>query len=436
MKKWSENKFSRQLLEGIISISLVLIFFFIIMSVLNFFFPSGGQVLLFMQNEKLEQVNATVKREYDLSLSRGGQNEPVGAGKEWAARVVATNNTVKSKRSVDIAWKKADPGMRLYNQDAVQTLDRSTALIRFDDQNEIDIGENSLIVIRRMEQDLIFKEKRSYMVVVDGELRGRIGGAQDDGVYLEVTTPNSVTRLQNSTKSEAPLEFLINVEAESGSTITLFSGEAEVEAQGEIVILEQNQMTRITGTNAPSAPVSSPKMVQQLYPADGQVFCYRDLPPRLQMRWQTSIDLTQYHLQLARDRQFSNLILDERLNESTFAHGNLSAGDYFWRISGLKNESEGRFSPIRRFRLIQDQDPPFLEVDFPVQPITTTSTELTGKSEPGSQIFISGVKITCDDNGLFNYTLPISRGTNVVIVEAVDQAGNASFSSKIINGVY
>lgn len=436
MQKKSEFKIFRQLLEGAIAIGLVLLFFFVIMSVLNLLFPSGGGFSLFMEKKELDQVNATIKREHELMLLRDGQANMIDSANEWAARLTATRNDVKSKRSVDIAWREAETGMRLYNLDAVQTLDQSTAVIHFDDQNEIGLGENSLIVIRRMEQDLIFKEKRSYMVVVDGELRGRIGGAEDEGVYLEVSTPNSTTRLQNSSQSAAPLEFRINVEEDNASTVTLFSGEAEIEAQGETVTLEHGQMTRIVGDAPPSAPVDLPKPISLKSPENASLFAYRSLPPRVQLTWQPLPGMNEYHLQLARDAQFQDLVLNERLREAKFVHGNLRDGDYFWRVAGVRGEEEGPFSQARRFRLDEDDKPPTLEVNFPAAPVTTASIQVTGRSEPDSQVFISGLKIESSSTGEFSHILPISRGTNIIVVEAIDRAGNVSYKAEMVNGVY
>lgn len=436
MRNRPKQKISRQLLEGVIAIGLVLLFFFIIMSILNLLFPAGGGFSFFIEKDELEQVSTTLKRQHDLRLSRNGLSDTVDSGGEWAARLTATNNSVKSKRAVDIAWNDAETGMRLYNLDAVQTLDRSTALIHFDDQNEIDLGENSLIVIRRMEQDLIFREKRSYMVVVDGELRGRIGGARDDGVYLEVATPDAVTRMQNTAQSDVPLEFRINVEKDNKSTITLFSGEAEVEAEGETVTLKQNQMTRISSGAAPSAPVTVPKRITPKRPRNDQTFSFRSLPPRIRLAWQPVDGMTGYRLQLSRDREFRELLIDDRLQTSDFYHGNLRAGDYFWRVSGVRGEDEGAYSPVRHFSLVQDQQPPELLVQFPLPPVKTATAEVSGSSEQGSLIFINGQKIESHSNGDFSYRMPIARGSNVIVVEAVDPAGNISYSSKTVNGLY
>ena len=41
----------------------------------------------------------------------------------WAAVLENSHHRVKSKRGSDIAWEPARAGMRLYDQDAIQTLE-------------------------------------------------------------------------------------------------------------------------------------------------------------------------------------------------------------------------------------------------------------------------------------------------------------------------
>ena len=195
-------------------------------------------------------------------------------------------------------------------------------------------------------------------------------------------------------------------------------------------------MTRILGAAPPSAPIAIPKNIRPLQPEQHHAFAYRTLPPRVRMAWQADSALTGYRLQLARDQEFRDLVFDEQLAAATFVHGNLRAGDYYWRVSGIRETDEGDYSPVRHFRLIQDEQPPKLEVNFPTAPVTTASLELTGVSEPDSQVFIGGQKIESSRSGAFRYILPIVRGINVVVVEAVDQAGNVSYKSEMINGLY
>lgn len=422
----------RQLTEGLLAIGLVLGFFFIIILVLNTLFPDGG--LQLFAPKGLVEGNATssfLPGQRSIALARDGDNAGLGDG-DWAATLVAIKNQVKSKRAVDIAWHSAKKGMMLYSLDAVQTLDDSTARIRFDSRNEIDLGANSLIVIRRLEQDLLFKEKRSFMVVVDGELRGRLSGENEGDVYLEVTTPNAVTRLQTQQAGEEPLEFSIRVDDEDQSIVTLFSGEAEVEAGGEIVRLEANQATRVEGDAAPSVPVELPKPAVLKTPVAGAVFFYRDLPPRIRFQWASPPTATHFRLQVAKDVDFHNLIIDEQLTEKRFTHGNLAPGAYFWRVSAADAGGEGVFSSTRRLRLIEDRVPPELSVDPLPERISADKIEIRGHSEKGARIYIGEKDVQAADDGSFSYLLPLQPGANVIVVEAADAAGNISYSSHML----
>jgi len=426
----------QQLAEGLLAIVLVLVFFFIIMLVLNALFPHGG-LQLFSGSEQARGTGNPdrVYGQRSLELTREGSPQSLDGG-DWAATLVELHNQVKSKRAVDIAWQAAEAGMTLRSLDAVQTLNDSTARIRFDQRNEIDLGANSLIIIRRMEQDLLFREKRSFMVVVDGELRGRLGGEGDGNVYLEVTTPNAVARLQTGDAGETPVEFSISVDQGDQSIVTLFSGRAEVEAGGETVQLEANQLTRIAGDAVPAVPVELPKQAQLQTPVADAVFFFRDLPPRVRFSWQPPPDAKSFRLQIARDADFHDLLIDETLTDHRFMHGNLAPGTYFWRVSSFSANGEGGFSPARSFRLVADSLPPELVVEDLPERVTTAQLEIHGHSEKDARVFIAGNAVPLAGDGSFHYRLTLNPGANVIVIEAADAAGNISYSSHLLTAQF
>jgi len=424
----------RTVREGVITIALVLLCFLVLMSVLNLLFPTGtGLNLLIGRGQEGE--DALPGEGSDLQLQRGAQAGRFSEDFSWAAVLEKSSHRVKSKRGNDIAWKPAQVGMRLYDQDAVQTLEKSTALIRFDAENVIDLDENSLIVIRRMEKDLLFKEKRSYMVMVDGVLRGRLNAADENGVYLEVALPNATTRLQAQPDGGEAVEFRIDVAQDEGSAVTIFSGEAEVEANGEAVWLGANQMTRIDGDAAPSAPVALPRAARLTAPDRDTLFAYRSLPPRVRLDWEAVPGIEGYRLLLARDRSFRDLVLEEHLQRPGFVHGNLTPGTYFWKVSSLAGQVEGAFSETRRFRLLQDQSPPELELTLPEQ-ADHPQLEIAGRTEPDAQLFIAGQPVRLGTAGGFRHALALEPGINVIVVEAVDAAGNVTYRSQLIQGKF
>jgi len=423
----------RTIREGIITIVLVLVCFLALMSLLNLMFPTGTGLNLLLGDDPSEAPRRQEER--NLMLHRNGSSDSMPANYGWAATLERTVQHVKSKRGQEIAWQQARMGMRLYDEDSLQTLDKASALIRFDADNRIDLGENSLIVIRRMERDPLFREKRSYMVMVDGVLRGRLKASNDNGVFVEITLPNAVTRLQAEPDGGDAVEFRIDVQGDESSSVTIYSGSAEVEANGEAVQLAANQLTRITGESTPSAPISLPKPPTLVTPDPRQRFSYRSLPPRIKLSWAPRAGGNGYHLQLARDAQFSELIVDEQLAQTSFVHGNLSPGDYFWKVSTRTAMAEGEFGNVRRFTLERDQQPPQLELALPEE-AKSRELQLTGRTEPDASLYISGQPITLASDGGFRHSVILEPGINVLVVEAVDAAGNVTYRSQLIRATF
>jgi hypothetical protein len=342
-------------------------------------------------------------------------------------------NTVKSKNSEEIAWKTAKEGKLLYDRDAIQTLSRSSAVIKFDENSFLDMGANSLVIIKRLDIDPLFREKRSFMVLVDGDLRGRIAKSDKKSVYLEVETPGAKMRIQSGPLAAGPVDFKISVNPDKSSTIAVYQGTAEIMAQGKKIIVKANQSTVVALDQAPLAPINLLGPVKLESPSDTDLFYYRNLPPKVQFAWQSQSDATSYHFIMARDFSFKNIVADEQFSRASFTHGNLKKGTYFWKVSGFDKTIEGFFSETRRFHIVQDQKPPTLHVRFPPKTVYRGRYTLRGETEPGAKVFVGGKPVNTTKTGKFKCNLKLQPGINVIVVEAIDSVNNVAYRSQRIN---
>ncbi len=411
---------ARRSLEAGLALILVLVFFSAFLSILNAVFPSGAGLRELMRSER--------KPGSPLDGSPGA-----GGALELAAHLTAMRNQVKSRSASEIAWGKATEGMALRDRDAIQTLDRSNATITFDDSNYLDMGQNSLVIIQRLEDDPALKERRSFLVMVEGDLRGRIAGARDSVVRLEVATPGAVTRMQRAPASGGELKFKISVHPDRSSTIAVYEGSADVMARGQIVHVGANQSTVVGGDGTPAALEPLPASPALGAPADGVRVYYRDLPPRVEFAWSTLPGAKAYHFVLARDSAFRSIVDEDYPALDHLTHGNLRTGTYFWRVSGLDGTREGAFSPPRDFEVTQDREPPFLEVRLPPPTTKDNRFRLAGRTEPGARILVGGERVPTNEAGEFEFDLQLRAGINLVVVQAVDPAGNVSFRSQMVN---
>ena len=58
---------------------------------------------------------------------------------------------------------------------------------------------------------------------------------------------------------------------------------------------------------------------------------------------------------------------------------------------------------------------------------------LAGRTEPGARVLVGGERVPTNEAGEFEYDLQLRPGINLVVVQAVDPAGNVSFRSQMVN---
>ena len=420
-------------IEIILTMLLVLAFFSVFLGLLNILFPSGTSLTELMN--RAERYARRVPGETDLT--EGLRPEGAGGPTVKTAAVLTTiNNTVKNKRIDAIAWEPAREGMPLYDQDAVQTMQHSSAILNFDERSYLQMEANSLVIIKSLEQEISSRRKRSFLLMVDGELRGKLAGSAEGPVRMEIMTPSAVTRIETRNRPEDKADFKISINPDESSTIAVFEGVAKVIAQGKEVRVEANTAVTVSQDAAPSLPTPLPPSVEPLSPADAAQFYYRDLSPAILFTWKAVPQATSYHFLLARDPLFQNIVVDERLPQAKFSHGSLKQGAYFWRVSALKDTLESSVYASRRFDIVQKRNPPALSVTFPPMTVNQQQWVLTGTAEPGARVFVSGNQVQTDEAGEFKHPIHLERGINIIIVEAVDPAKNVTYRSQMVQGKF
>lgn len=406
------------------AVLLAIICFLVFLYILKLLFPSGTPLSELMKNAEPRQGREV--KEYQ----QGEQTEP------FAASISRYFNTVKAKRSADIAWSDVSVGMLLYNSDAVQTARQSSAVISFDAANKLEMSSNSLVIIKSLTKDKGRNMRKSVLLVVDGELRGRLSGSATDLVQVEMALPAGIARVQSQKSADGKADFTVRVNPDKSSTVTVHHGIAEVTSQGKTVRVGANLSTTVGLTGPPTKPRGLPTAPVQVSPAAEASFAYRELPPKIRFSWQGQSYVKEFRLQLATDPAFKTVVVDEKVGEAGYSHGNLRQGDYFWKVSSIDGWSEGKTSQVRHFRLLQDLEPPQLEVEFPPPLVQDRQFLLKGRVEAGAELFINSKPYSFGTRGEFAQLLQLQRGVNVITVEAVDAAGNITYKTHKVIGKF
>ncbi len=419
------------------TVLIVLVFFSVFLTILNALFPSGTGLYTIISSKgshsKTSLLKQTIRR---LWLVQGDHEVDPVTNETLAAVLRSVHNNVKSKRAGAIAWVAAKENMPLYDRDAVQTLNRSAAQILFNENNAIDMGERSIVVIRQLADDVLLGEIRAVVVLLDGELHGRINGSDQKPVHMEVATPSATIRSKSLPGTQSKSKFKITLNPDKSSTVTVYQGTAEVLSQGKKVVVNANQSTLVPLYQTPFQPTSLPDTVKLKFPEDSRRYYYHKLPPKILFTWEEQSSSKRYHFILSKDLLFRNIITEEMLAKPELVHGNLKKGNYYWKVKAQAEYGDGSFSEIRRFEVVQDHSPPKLSVQFPPEIVYSESCTVTGKTEPGANVIVDGNPVKTSKTGEFHHELKLQRGINVIVVEAVDLADNIEFRSQLIHGKF
>ncbi|HBA88826.1 MAG TPA: hypothetical protein DCZ75_12845 [Geobacter sp.] len=390
--------------EAVGSLLLVLALFWLFILFLYALFPSGTPLKELMQS-RTDQLPA---------------RDAAGNRPEAALKLLVRD--VRFRRGNSVAWGGAREGMLLYSHDAVQTFDRSEATITFSPSDLIQVGSNSLVLVTRLNEN-VETGPRSYRVQVDGELRGTLSASKT--LRMELATAGHLARIV-----PGAAKFRITPNGDDGSSLAVYGGEARVLGKHGVVRVPASYgITLRNGVSpGPAVPLPSPPPLKD----DKLIYRYRLLPPKIRFAW--GGEAGQYHFQLAREPGFKRPLLDKNCPTPHLDAGTLEAGEYFWRVSRIEEGREGAFSRVGRCRLLQLLKPPQLRIDAAGEQLPAGAFRLTGSAEPGSRTFVNGVEVAGDQEGKFSHELQLKPGVNLVRVEALDAAGNASYASRVLYG--
>jgi len=403
----------RLLMELVVVVGLVLLFFSIFLGTLNVMFPTGTSFSELMgKGGGLSPASSRGRTGRDANVLE----QPIVLSK--------STNMAKNKRSDDIVWTFAHVGLNIYDRDAVQTFKDASVQLTIDEgENYLEMGENSLIIISRNEKDVEKNEKRSLFVMVDGQLRGKLSQHGKERRTMEISTSSAVLRVPAGGKDLSGAEFKVSINKDRSSTFTVLNGTAEVVAQGQSVLLNENQTLTVGLNEPPPVPQELPREVTLTGPMNEQILYYRDIPPRVKFSWLPLSNEREYRILVAKDRDFSTLVVDEWVTEHFFVHGNLKKGDYFWKV-GLRRKST---CETRQVHMVRITKAPTIQLETIPHVVRSDRYVIKGTTDPYVRVIIEGKDVETDGAGRFEYTLRLQRGANRIVIEAVDKAGNIAY---------
>lgn len=401
-----------------LAVAAFMIFMFLLT---RWLFPEG----MSLNEDGASETRHARERAQQRELGYSGRNTASG----MVAEVLTIRRNVRLKGRDELAWTAASAGAQLADRDSLQTLRNSGATVQLDDGSVLQIGPDSLIVFQGDVPDPFTPARTNSIVMVAGTLDARFASPQGSPMNLEVALPNGVARFIAG-DNETAVAFNVNVNPDLSSSVSVHSGTGVLTVGGRTSTVDARHGITISADGEVLERGGLPGRPRGLRPGNSAVFDYRDLPPEVAFRWQPVAGADRYRFRLSRDRDMNDIVIDERLGAPRFDYGGLGDGTYYWQISALTGFIEGPAADTRQLRLVRDAVPPALELEL--AQVLIDAAVVRGRTDPGTLVYIQGDAVALD-GGRFEQRIDLDPGTNLIVVEAVDGAGNVAYDSQIIN---
>jgi hypothetical protein len=404
----------------------VLVFFGFMSALIRLYFPQGTSLIAEQEADSLGQAT----RNGDVELGINSNDAEVS--QLFAGEILSIQRRVQHRGADTLTWSDASVGEKVARNDAVQTFARSTAVMEVNSDSQLTLGENSLIVFDQRQADPFLADRNSVLVIIDGELSGTLSGADRSRFRFGVNLPNGDVTLQPR-KAGEDVEFLITVNDDQSTTVNINEGTAQVVGRdgARQTIGEQHSVTvDASGSELRVSRLSQAPSVTG--PPDDTTVVYRNVPRQVEFSWEAVAGADRYHIVIARDAGFSDRVVDDDVPGTTFTHGALGPGTYYWRVRSRIGWSQSDHSAVRRLRVRQDLVPPTLELDPPPETIQAGTWHLRGHTDADATVFVDEVAVA-QQSGRIDHEIELRPGANLIVVKAIDEVGNLSYAPLLVN---
>ena len=346
-----------------------------------------------------------------LDISIANQNVPAQAIINYKKGSVQRRD-VKGR-----AWKDASVNTVLLEGERVRTLSESNAGILFRDESRLRLDQNSLALIQKMRSNKLKNTQNSSIMLLEGDLSAFLTGSKK-GANFHLEIPDIDTTIRST-------RFWVSRD-EKSTRFSNYDGELEISTAEDKLVLGKNQgsvvgrrQKRLSLHNLlPRASLISPASFATV-PSN-----------RLVLEWESIKGAHSYWLEVSTDKMFNRAVYSEKAFTSTrYVWEKVPPDIYYWRVSAVDKEGlPGPKSEVRVINVVKDTTPPYLLVNTPSNEafVRDGIITITGEAELGVTACVGENTLKLDPSGNFLSWIPLSDGSNVLSIEARDEAGNVT----------
>jgi len=230
------------------------------------------------------------------------------------------------------SWQPASPGMPLYRNDNVNTLDRARADIRFVDRTRVVLAEHTLVVIfGTAAQTRVSRTDPAAVQLDEGEVEAGLAALAGRSVGIAV---------QGGARVDAASRDTVVRKKPARTTVSVFDGAAKVQSAGTTVDVPENNGSSFQPSRPPTPPRPLPPPASWAPGSPGGVRLAVDSHATIDASWGPVDRAVAYRIEVAVDPEFHDLVAREEVPATvrSFRGDRLPPGVYHLRVRAIDDE--------------------------------------------------------------------------------------------------
>lgn len=285
------------------------------------------------------------------------------------AQVIHVHGSVHVKRK-NATEVPAETGMKLNTGDEVRSENDSFVTLKFFDNSQLRLQENSQIRISEMN---VLGDNGSVDTLIElqqGRTESDVPQKPGIGTRFRIRTPSAVSSVRGT-------DFRVGTATKDEHTSSeVLSGLVQVEGEKKEIAVSAGFGT----ITVPGAPPGSPVKLLSAPDLSNTPVLYERLP--LVISLNPLAGAVTYRAQIANDQNFQNLWTEFTTDKLPFRDGDIPDGDYWLRVRGIDAEGiEGHDATIT-FTLNARPEPPFIIAPLPEGMVDPVKREFQWSIQP------------------------------------------------------
>ena len=266
-------------------------------------------------------------------------NKKIDAGNvRQIGTITFKREVAQRKYQAQVVWEGIEQNYPVYNNDSIRTSDLSEAVIHLLDGTDINIEENSMIMLSTLENAININFEQ-------GSISANRSGVQ--GTDIAAINIKSQDATVSIDKSNIQLTQLENRELD----LTVSDGTAKVKSGTGETLIKTNEKAVISSDRKETTVLQLKFNLNE--PAPNRYYITEDQRSEVSFAWGLTGNFKNITWEISKDRSFKKILSSQKALAQNTAKINLEAGVYYWRISALNEDNKQiEFSETGKFNLV------------------------------------------------------------------------------------